>query len=133
MFFTCERDSSEGVSSEFDTSQLDEDGEDEDDEEEGVVEEVLENVDFRRLQLTGIDLVEDLHQDETVEEDAVVLSAINSPLLNADRRLDAQKFGTYINQAVPLKRTVPSTKIWRRPWVMMFFHMSGVIRFSKRE
>lgn len=82
------------MSSEFDTSQLDEDGEDEDDEEEGVVEEVLENVDFRRLQLTGIDLVEDLHQDETVEEDAVVLSAINSPLLNADRRLDAQKFGT---------------------------------------
>jgi hypothetical protein len=94
MFFTSKRDGSEGVSSEFDTSQLDENGEDEDDEEERVVEEVLEDVDFRRLKLTGVDLVEDLHQHETVEEDAVVLSAIISPLLNADRRLDAQQFGT---------------------------------------
>jgi hypothetical protein len=39
---------------------LDDDGTDDDDEEEGIVEEVLEDVDFCVFKFSGVDLVEDL-------------------------------------------------------------------------
>lgn len=73
------------MSSELDTGELDGDGEDEDDEEERVVEEVLKDIDLGRLQLPSIDLVEDLQQHEGMEEDTVVLSGLDRPLLRADR------------------------------------------------
>ena len=38
------------------------------------------------LELSGVDFVEDLEQDEDVEEDRVVLSGLIIPVPNADGR-----------------------------------------------
>lgn len=46
VFLHGKRDSTQRMSSKLDTSELDDDGEDEDDEEEGVIEEILEDIDF---------------------------------------------------------------------------------------
>lgn len=85
VFLNGEGDGTERMSSELDASELDGEGEDEDDREEGVIEEVLEDVDLSRFQLPGVDLVEDLKQHEGMEEDAVMFSGLDSPLLSADR------------------------------------------------
>ena len=94
MFVEGKRDGSEGLASEFDAGHLDGNCNDEDDDEEGVVEEVGEDVEFGFLEFSGVDLVEDLHQDKGVEEDAVVFACLCSPLADADGRLDAHEFGT---------------------------------------
>lgn len=94
MLFHWEGDCAERVTSVLDTGELDGHSEDEDDEEEGIVEEIPEDVDFGGLQFSCVDLVEDLKQNESVEEDAVMLSAIYCPLLNADRGLDAENLRT---------------------------------------
>ena len=63
---------------------MDHDGDDEDDKEEGIVEEILEDVEFSFLEFPSVDLVEDLHQDKSVEEDAVVFASLVVPLTDTD-------------------------------------------------
>ena len=52
------------------------DGEDQDELEEPVVEEAGENVELTLSEFTGVDLVEDLHEDEGVEDDGEVLHLV---------------------------------------------------------
>ena len=80
MLVEAQRDGSQRLATEFDAGDLDNEGEDENNKEERVVEEVLEDIDLCFLEFSGVDLVEDLHQDETVEEDGVVLSAFIGPV-----------------------------------------------------
>ena len=47
-----------------------------------VVAEMLEDVDLPVLDLSGVDLVENLKQDEDVEENTVVLSCLIVPISN---------------------------------------------------
>lgn len=78
-------DALKGLSSVLDHGELDDDGGHDDDQEELVVEEVLEDVVLVVLQLSGVDLVEDLQQDENVEEQGVVLSSLLVPFADTDR------------------------------------------------
>ena len=87
-----EGDGSEGLTSEFYAGQLDENGHDEDDDEEGVVAEVREDIEFGFFEFSGVDFVEDLHQDECVEEDAVVFSGLVGPFFGSNGRLDVEEF-----------------------------------------
>jgi hypothetical protein len=87
-------DSLEGLSTILDHGQLDDNGGHHDHEEELVVEEVLEDVVLVVLELTSVDLVEDLQQDEDVEEDRVVLAGLVVPLTHTDRGRNAEQFGT---------------------------------------
>ena len=80
MFVEGQRNCSEGLATELDAGDLDNEGDDENDKEERVVEEILEDIDLCFLEFSGVDLVEDLHQDETVEEDAIVLSVFIVPV-----------------------------------------------------
>lgn len=82
------------VSSELHAADLNYESEDEDDEEEGVVEEVLEDIDFVGLEFAGVDFVEDLHEDEGVEKEAVVFARLNGPLLDSNGGLDAEQCGS---------------------------------------
>ena len=75
---------SEGLSSELNAGELDRDGDDEDDKEERIVEEILENVQLSFLEFPGVDFIEDLHQDEGVEEYAVMFAGLVVPLADAD-------------------------------------------------
>jgi len=77
---------------------LDDDGGNKNNQEELVVEEVFEDVEFIVLQLTGVDLVEDLQQNEDVEKDGIVLSGLVVPLTHTDGRGDAEQFGAYIDK-----------------------------------
>lgn len=80
IFEGAELNSLQGSSSELDHDQLDDDGADQDDDEEWVVEEVLEDVNLRWLQFSGIDFVENLEHHENVEEDGIVLSGFLVPV-----------------------------------------------------
>lgn len=84
MFVEGERDGSESLTSEFNTGYLDGKCNNEDNEEERVVEEVSEDIKLCFLEFSGINLIEDLHQDKSVKEDAVMLSGLCIPLANAD-------------------------------------------------
>lgn len=84
MLIGGQRNCSQGLPTKLNAGKLDGDGENEDDDEEGVVEEVLENVDLRRLELPGVDLIEHLHQHEGVEEYAVMLAILTVPLRDSD-------------------------------------------------
>ena len=84
MLVEGERDCSESLASELDAGDLNGNCNDEDDDEEGIVEEVSEDVEFCFLEFSSIDLVEDLHQDKGVEEDAVMFACLCSPLIDAD-------------------------------------------------
>jgi hypothetical protein len=65
---------------------LDDDGAKYDDEEEGVIEEADENVDFAALELASIDLVEDLKEHKTVEENGIVDGCcLSEVLVGSDR------------------------------------------------
>lgn len=96
MLLSVQGDSSERVSTELNAADLDHDGDHKNEQEERIVEEVLEDVDFVRFQLSGVDFVEDLHQHEGIEENAVMFSALDSPFLDADRRLNSEDFRAYI-------------------------------------
>ena len=133
MLVQVKRHGLEGLSSELDAGVLHYEGHQQNDDEKRVVEEVSEDVELGLLQLPGVNLIEDLHQHEGVEEDAVVFAGLVSPLSHTDRRLYSEDLGTCIEEGVPLKRMAPRTTIWRIPWAMMFFHISGVIRFSNLE
>ena len=61
---------------------MNKESDDEDDQEERVVEEVFKDVDLAFFEFSGIDFVEDLHQDETVEENTVVFSVFSIPVGN---------------------------------------------------
>lgn len=94
VFSEAQLDSLKGLSTVLDHGQLDDDGGNDDYEEELVVEEVLEDIVFVALELTSIDLVEDLQQDEDVEEDRIVLACLVIPFAHADGGGNAEEFGT---------------------------------------
>lgn len=85
VLLEAQLDALKGLSSVFDHGQLDDNGGNDDNDEKLVVEEVLKNVVLVVLQLSGVDLVEDLKQNEHVEEDGVVLSCLFVPIANSDR------------------------------------------------
>lgn len=85
VLLEAQLDALERLSSVLDHGQLDDDGGNDDDQEELVVEEVLKDVVLVVLQLSGVDLVEDLKQHEHVEEDGVMLSCLLVPLADSDR------------------------------------------------
>lgn len=80
MLTLGQRNSSKRLTTELDARNLDHNGDDQDENEERVVKEVLEDVDLGLFQLSGIDFVEDLHQDESVEEDTVMSSILVVPV-----------------------------------------------------
>ena len=84
VLLEAEFDGLEGFASVLDHGELDDDGADEDDQEKFVVEEVFKYVVFLSLQLSGIDLVEDLQQHEHVEEDRIVFSGLIVPVSHTD-------------------------------------------------
>lgn len=94
VFLEAEFDSLEGLSTVLDHGQLDDDGGNHDHEEELIIEEILEDIVFMVLELTSVDLVEDLQQDEDVEEDGVMLTGLIVPVTNTDRGRNAEQFGT---------------------------------------
>jgi len=49
-------------------------------EEHVIVEEVLKDIQFRTLQFSTVDFIEDLHEDKSVEEYAKVLTVVKIPL-----------------------------------------------------
>ena len=51
---------------------LDDDGEDGDVDEQHVVENAAEHIDFSELKLSGVDLIEDLHEHESLEDVGVM-------------------------------------------------------------
>ena len=59
---------------ELDDEHLDAEGEDYDEDEHEVVEEVGEHVELSLSELTCVDLVEELHEDEGLEDDSVALN-----------------------------------------------------------
>lgn len=63
---------------------LDGDGADDDQQEEGVVEESGEHVVLVDTELTGIDFVEDLHHDESIEEHGVMLNFLRRNGISSD-------------------------------------------------
>ena len=71
----------EGLAAEGDEDDLDNGGENEDEDEEPVVKEALENVKFMRFDLARINLVEELHKHERVEENSVVNTILEGPVL----------------------------------------------------
>lgn len=82
------------MSTELDTCNLDNDCGNQDDDEQWVVEEVSENIDFSWLEFSGVYLVEYLHKHESVEENAVVFTRLNSPLFHSDWGLDSEQLRT---------------------------------------
>jgi hypothetical protein len=64
---------------------LDDNGRHKDHEEQFVIEELLKNVKFICFQLSGIDFVKDLKQDEHIEEDRVVFPSLIVPFLYSNR------------------------------------------------
>ena len=54
------------------------------------------------LELTSIDFIEDLEQNEDVEEDGVVLASFFVPVLHTDGRWDVKNLGAYINLSLYL-------------------------------
>lgn len=76
----------------FDHGQLDDDGGNKDHQEQWVVEEVFKNVHFWCLQLSGVDLVENLQQDENVEENWVVLTSLIIPVFNVNWWWNSEDF-----------------------------------------
>jgi len=80
MFIEGKRYGSKGLSTKFYASDLDDKGENEDQEEHRVVEEICKYIDLGFFELSGIDLIEDLHQDEAVEENAVMFSTFIVPV-----------------------------------------------------
>lgn len=115
MLVQVEGNGLEGLSSELDARELHGEGHQENDDKQRVVEEVGEDVELGLLQLPGVDLIEDLHQHEGVEEDAVVLAGLVGPFSHTDRGLDSEDLRACIEQGVPLKRMAPRTTIWRMP------------------
>ena len=73
------------MSSIFYTGELNGKSKDQNDKEKRIVEEIAENIDLAWFELSGIDLIEDLQENESVEKDTVVLSRLIIPLLNSDR------------------------------------------------
>lgn len=76
---------------ELDAGNLNNDGGDEDDKEQGVVKEVGEDIDFSWFEFSSVDLIEDLHKNEGVEENAVMFTRLDCPLFHSDRRLDSEQ------------------------------------------
>ena len=74
MLSDTQSNSLQRLPSKLDTGELDYESHNHNYEEERVVEEVFEDVYFLSFELTGVDFVEDLEQDESVEEVAIVLS-----------------------------------------------------------
>ena len=64
------------------------------DQEEFVIEEIFENVVFISFQLTSVDFVEYLKENENVEEDGVVFSCLVVPIADSDRTGNAENIGT---------------------------------------
>jgi hypothetical protein len=60
--------------------------------EEFVVEEVFKDVVFFILELSCVNLVEDLEKHEDIEEDRVMLSSFAVPFLNSNRRGNSKDF-----------------------------------------
>ena len=85
VLLEAQLDALKGLSSVLNHSQLNDDGGDDNNQEELVVEEVLKDVVLVVLQLSGVDFVEDLKQDENVEEDGVMLSSLLVPLADSNR------------------------------------------------
>jgi hypothetical protein len=52
------------------------------DQEKRIVKEMFKNVDFFWLQLSGIDFIENLEQNENVEENAVMFTSLIVPVLD---------------------------------------------------
>ena len=96
VLLEAELDGLQGLAAVLDHGELDDDGGDHDHQEQLVVEEVLEDVVLVVLQLTGVDLVEDLQQHEDVEEDGVVLAGLVIPVAHADGGGDAEEFGACV-------------------------------------
>lgn len=71
-------------------------GKEDDTQEHRVVEEVLKDINFLVLKLTGVDLIEDLEEHEHMEEYGVVLSCLNGPFLDTDGRRNIENVGAYI-------------------------------------
>ena len=71
----------EGLATKADEDYLDNGGEYEDDDEEPIVEEALEDVVLSRFDLSRVDLVEELHEHEGVEEHCVVNTVLQGPFL----------------------------------------------------
>ena len=71
-----QRSSSKRTSTVLDHNPLNDEGEDSDANEPGVVAEAREDIEFTVTKLTGIDLVEKLHEDESLEDDCVKLTLL---------------------------------------------------------
>lgn len=84
MLVSIEWNCSKGFSSEFNASELDGDSKDQNYEEERVVEEIFKYINFRRLEFTCINFIKNLHQNESMEEDTVMLSCLVVPFFNAN-------------------------------------------------
>lgn len=94
VLLEAELDGLKGLASVLDHGELDDDGGNNNHQEELVVEEVLEDVVFVVLELTGVDLVEDLEQHENVEENGVVLSSLIVPVTHTNGWGDTEQFRT---------------------------------------
>lgn len=84
VFLEAELHCLKGLSSILDHGELDDNGGHNDHQEQFVIKEVLENIVFVVLQLTGIDLVKHLKQHKDIEEDGVVLSSLIVPVTHTD-------------------------------------------------
>ena len=96
MFALGQGNGSQGLTTKLHTRDLDHDRDYQDKNEERVVEEILEDVDLSLLKFPGVDLVEHLHQDEGVEEDAVMSSVFIVPVrrTHTDRGLNTEELRT---------------------------------------
>jgi len=82
------------MSTELYTGNLNNDSGDKNEKEQWVVKEVGEDIDFGRFEFSSIDLIKDLHQNEGVEENAIMFTRLNCPLFSSNGRLDSKQLGT---------------------------------------
>ena len=78
----AERNEHEGASSDLNDDDLKDEDASDDEDEEIVIEEILEDVDFLLLELSGVEEVKHLQEDKHIEEDTEMLTTGIVPLLH---------------------------------------------------
>lgn len=68
-----------------------------------------------------------------MEKQGVMLASLFIPVFHSNGRGYSEDGRAYIVLIVPLKRIVPRMTICSKPCVMIFFHISTVMRCSRRE
>ena len=83
----------DGSATDFNEGNLDDDCDEFNEDEHGVVAEIFKDIDLVSLELSGIDFIEDLHEDESVEDNSVMYGVFGGPMLVLNTRGDIQDLG----------------------------------------